>query len=237
MLNKNCCPSHMVESVLRVEGSEIHYTRCSECRSIWLDRDEVRDLDFNYDQKSKSGISDFRCPRCRDKFLEIIVTPDNKPDVYQCRKCNGIRLESEWVGRSQEEKPAENSFEYFLRSLSAVFNRELNLKKSTKLPSGFKVKNSIKTDYKCPACKSMLSDYSVYERDESKCSDLDICDNCYGIWLDKEDMISSGNIKGKKLHVDFDNIIPTERTCPKCKNIKLVSLKYKETGNGNRLLP
>lgn len=229
MLSKNCCHSNLNGAVIRVDGNEVPYSICSKCESIWLDREEAVKISSVYCGNNKNLISDFQCPRCRDIFLETVNFSSCKQlKTYQCRKCSGIRIDSGNLKKLPKAIEICNPFDDFVQTLSSIFNRELSRKKSNKLPPSFKINKTEETDYKCPECRSRLSSFQVYENDPENVSEFDICDSCYGIWFDKDDMVARREGSKKSLQIDMDNITPTERTCPKCKNIKLVSLKYLE---------
>ena len=229
MPEKQCCHANLAVAVLRVAGEDVPYSVCSHCGNIWLDMDSAQRLDVAYCASSEQTVSDFQCPRCREVFLETcrdFVLPGL--EVYQCRKCSGIRIHAGSLQRLPQENTAAGLFARFLYTLSGSLNREVTRKRAHKLPSGFSVNRKETTDCKCPCCDAPLSRYRLAGTDPGQEAEFDICDTCYGIWLDKEDMQAGRPDGGEKLHVDMDVITPTQRTCPKCKDIKLVSLKYRE---------
>ena len=130
MQSKNCCHSNLNETVLRVKGKDVTYSICSKCEDIWLDMEEVIKLNSEYDNKIKTQISDNRCPRCRDVFLEVIKKSTDKGlKISQCRKCSGIKIDSRGIGIVPEQSENQNPFEEFVHSLSRTFNKERNKKK------------------------------------------------------------------------------------------------------------
>lgn len=229
MSNKNCCHSNLNSAVIRVDRKDVPHSICSKCDSVWLDMEEVLKLNSEYGGNDINTVSDFRCPRCRDIFLETVSHSSFKElNICQCRKCSGIKISADNLKSLPKDIKAHNPFDKFLMTISRTLKREFTRKKSAKLPPSFNINKTEETDYKCPACRSALSGYEVYENDPENFAYFDICDSCYGIWFDKDDMVNSREVSGKSLNIDMDNITPTERTCPKCTNIKLVSLKYKE---------
>ncbi len=229
MFDKNCCHSNLRGYASRVDGNEIPYSICETCKSIWLDREEAIKLRSKYSEEKSNMISDYFCPRCGDNFLETIKDDFVEGlSIHQCRKCNGIRINLLDPEKTMIKKSGNELFYSFINTLSDSFNREINRKQSHKLPLSFKISKTEETDNKCPACSAKLSNYRVHENDGESEVEFDICDSCYGVWFDKEDMVSHRSGLEKKLNIDLDNIAPTDRTCPKCRDIKLVSLKYKE---------
>lgn len=225
----NCCHSNLSEYAIRIKGKDLAYSSCNKCSNIWIDMEDVYGLNSEYDNSKKRLVSNFPCPRCREIFLESVdLINDEKLKLLQCRKCSGIKMDLR--GYKLPPKFQINSdLEEFVDTLSGAFGRELGQKKIKKLPPEFKIQNSEETDYKCPSCSSMLTKYSTVDEIPGKGAEFEICDSCFGIWLDREDMVRKNlSRKMKKLNVDMDNIMPTKRTCPKCKNTTLVSLKYKE---------
>jgi len=100
--------------------------------------------------------------------------------------------------------------------------------KKNKLPASFSVENARETDFKCPSCEAALTLYRVFDRDKQVGADFEICDICYGIWLDKEDFQSKeSRTDGTALEVDFESIAPGQKACPKCRDISLISMKFK----------
>ena len=228
-ISGSCCHSNLSEFLIRINGKDISYFSCRKCDNIWIDMEDIYKLNSEYDNTRKLLVSDYSCPRCRDTFLESVdFINDKKLKLFQCRKCSGIKMDL-----LRYNMPSDFSIttdlEEFIETLSGGFRRELVKKKVNKLPSGFKIRNSEETDCKCPSCSSRLTRYSVFDKKPENGSEFEICDSCFGIWLDKEDMLRSRSSETiQKLNVDMDNIMPTKRTCPKCRNITLVSLKYKE---------
>ncbi len=226
---KNCCQTNLSEFLIRMNGRDISYSNCTKCENIWIDMDEVNKLNSEYDNAKKLLVSDYNCPRCNEIFLESVdLIKDKKLKIFQCRKCSGIKIDiKKYILPTNFS--VENSLEEFIDTVSASLRRDMDQKKVKKLPTDFKISKSEETDYKCPSCKGILTRYNVYDNKPEDGFEFEICDHCFGIWLDREDMVKERILKtSKKLNIDLDNIMPTKRTCPKCKNITLVSLKYKE---------
>jgi serine phosphatase RsbU (regulator of sigma subunit) len=222
------CRQHLTEQALQIKAGIIRYFLCNQCTGIWLDQAGDQ-LQAGYDRIGKSQISDYPCPRCKNIFLESVGHLE-KFDMksYQCRKCSGLRIES-WNKIDWQDAAGDSPLLDFLSNLGLVYKHKQYKKKVHRLPKGFKVENARETDYKCPGCSHTLTLYHVFAVESARGADFEICDRCFGIWLDKEDLVYRQKIPGKDiLSVDMDTIVPTNRTCPKCRNIKLVSLKFNE---------
>lgn len=223
----------MKEQALQLKEGLIHYFLCSECRSIWLDQAEVKILNAAYEDTGQSYISEYSCPRCKNIFLESVEHLEKAGfSSFQCRKCSGLRID-DWnktLDDGIEDQEAKDTpLMQFLFNVRLIHKHELYKKKIHKLPGGFKVENARKTDYKCPGCESPLTHYHVYETNLEQGADFEICDQCFGIWLDEEDLVNRKESPDKdRLTVDMNTILPTGRTCPKCRDTKLVSMKFKE---------
>jgi serine phosphatase RsbU (regulator of sigma subunit)/Zn-finger nucleic acid-binding protein len=230
---KKNCRKPLKQQAVQLKEGVIHHFLCDECQSIWIDQAEVKKLNAGYEDTGKSSISEYACPRCKNIFLELT---DHLEKVgfssYQCRKCSGLRIDA-WDKTLDGKDDAHDSFDSplmeFLADIRLIHKREMHKKKINQLPGGFKVKDARKTDYKCPGCGIPLTHYHVFETNLERGADFEICDQCFGIWLDKEDLVNREEKPGKdKLTVDMDTILPTGRTCPKCRDTKLVSMKFKE---------
>lgn len=224
------CHNTLNQQAIRVKEGVINYFLCSECYKIWLDQEEVKTLNAEYRSTGKSNLSDYSCPRCKNIFLESAGHLDAVGvDTYQCRMCGCLRID-QW--NKEIDTPAEEGVSPildFLINIRLVYMRERHKKKDTQLPKGFKVENAHKTGFKCPGCGNILTGYHVVEENRERGADFEICDDCFGIWLDKEDREQGRNTEAQNiLNVDMDTILPTERTCPKCKDTKLVSMKFNE---------
>lgn len=228
-LNKNC-RSTVTEHIIQLKEGIIHYFLCNECYSIWLDQAEVNNLNAGYSNTRRLHVSDYPCPRCKNIFLESVEHLKSvNMNSFQCRKCNGLRIESRGKEFDFQDEPRDTPLLDFLYNVRLVYRHEMHRKKANQLPKGFKIENAQKTDFKCPNCSHPLTHYHVFETNLERGADYEICDECFGIWLDREDLVNDKRAADKdKLTVDMDTIFPTNRTCPKCRNTKLVSMKFRE---------
>ena len=226
---KHCCHTNLSELMIRIKGDNISYSICRKCNNIWTDMEEVIKMNSEYDNAKKLLVSDYSCPRCKDIFLESVdLINDKKLNIFQCRKCNGIKVDLKRYTITTDFS-VNTYLEEFIDTVSASLRRDMDKKKVKKLPVDFKISKSEEIDYKCPSCNSDLTRYNVYDIKPEDGSEFEICDKCFGIWFDREDLVKERILKTtKKLNIDMDRIMPTKRTCPKCKNITLVSLKYEE---------
>jgi serine phosphatase RsbU (regulator of sigma subunit)/transcription elongation factor Elf1 len=228
-LKKNC-RSTLTEHIIQLKEGIIHYFLCNECYGIWLDQADVNNLGAGYGSTKKIHVSDYPCPRCKNVFLESVKLLEKfKMKSFQCRKCNGLRIETRSKELDFQDEHRDTPLLAFLYNVQLVYKHEMYRKKANQLPKGFKIENAQKTDFKCPNCSHSLTQYHVFETNLERGADYEICDECFGIWLDKEDLVDGKSVSDKdRLTVDMDTILPTNRTCPKCRNTELVSLKYKE---------
>lgn len=226
------CHNTLNQQVIRVKEGVINYLLCNECYKIWLDQAEVKTLKAGYRNTGKSDLSAYSCPRCKNIFLESAAHLDAVGiETYQCRKCGCLRID-QWnkeIDTPDGEGASDSPLLDFLKNIRLVYMRERHKKKATQLPRGFQVENAQKTGFKCPGCGNALTHYHVTEQNRERSADFEICDHCFGIWLDSEDR-AQGEQPGNNnvLTVDMDTVLPTERTCPKCRDTKLVSMKFNE---------
>jgi Zn-finger nucleic acid-binding protein len=85
------------------------------------------------------------------------------------------------------------------------------------------------TSDECPACGNALNQYRIFGMD------FEGCPKCKGIWLIKDELrklknkVEDGSLRW--LNTEIENIekagvIPTRRSCVKCKDVKLVSVIF-----------
>lgn len=226
------CPScHKSMHEVTINFHQVDYLcySCESCLSFWLDHNSVARFDGSRMQTRKEHVADVRCPRCKNVYLDRYSLPDATGFfIEKCRRCSGMIIRK--VEKNKDLKlENKNHFINFIESLYHYSDHERQVKKARALPASFKIHTSEETDFSCPGCANHLTKYSLSEHSEADMVDFDICDFCFGIWLDREDLGQRAMIKKENmLEVDYDSIMPTRRNCPKCADTKLVSLKFKD---------
>jgi serine phosphatase RsbU (regulator of sigma subunit)/Zn-finger nucleic acid-binding protein len=212
---------------VEVDGDSVSYHFFKDGPTLWIDGPEFSKL-------KTTGLREYpppilRCPRCCDILLIEVVFPGN-PDTtsFQCRRCNGILI------RLLPSDPAYGLFTGetgLTRFLNAVLDDLRNLwqrQSSHRLPETFTVERKTATEHSCPHCGHGLSCYRVSDSLTHASSDFDLCDRCHGIWLDREDLLKpEARHTMLSLSADLDSLITSDRTCPKCCDANLSTMKFK----------
>lgn len=203
----------------------ITYYVCVPCAQLWIPGEIAEELKLDH-PKEKHGISEQFCHVCDNVFLEdVVVRPDFPLKTIQCRKCLGVKVYCD-DSLLQHRLPLSDPFGEFLTKVGLFRRQELAIQKKTQFPASFRVKDARETDFRCPACSKALTLYNVQCANVMSKADFEICDGCFGIWLDSDDMHAKPG--GKSLEVDYESIAPGGRTCAKCREINMITMKFRD---------
>jgi len=228
MLCQSCNASLAPKSVAMDTG-DLPFLQCGACAYLWLAGEQVGRLQPDFDGDHEKAISDFSCPDCPATFLESARVRGYELTLSCCRKCAGMRvaLDSNW--NEQSMAPGSGPFGDFVAATALVSRLERQARKTVQLPATFHVENAQPTDLKCPCCATPLTCYHVRDDKKAAAGIFEICDECFGIWLDKDDLLGHGGSgAAATLEVDFETIKPSSRTCPECRDISLIAMQFRE---------
>ena len=213
----------------QIENRELGYQWCDPCSIIWLDGGGAGHVAMNESSPQKQA-SDVPCPQCRTIFLETQFLDTHQKMAFQsCRRCSGVKLlySGELLKLCMEL--GNESLGAFLASVRLWRSQEKSFKKTNQLPATFNIEKEEETDFKCPTCTAALTRYMTFDKRKDAGAEFEICDACFGIWLDKEDLLQHERKREvKHLEVDFESISPSHRVCPKCRDINLVVMCFKD---------
>jgi serine phosphatase RsbU (regulator of sigma subunit) len=219
------------ERAIQLQENVINYFSCNGCKEIWVDGIEIEKLEVDSIINKVLNPSDFSCLRCKNIFMDELDHSSHKElEFFQCRKCKGLKIHIGDLSPQQINNlhPENRNIHNFIAGVARIFKQKLDLKRVRRLPSYFKTKELKETNHKCPQCSTTLTLYAVSDPTKSTKAEFDICNSCHGIWIDKEDFRKSKKIPASRaLFVDFQSVIPSTRSCPKCQNTKLVAMKFK----------
>lgn len=223
------CGGKLSQRWVTLNQLEVTHFLCETCGRVWLDEPKCRQLNVVIPAESIRDLTDFRCPRCVSKFLERVApAPSMDVEMAQCRHCGGLLMNVMDGVLDQSIALADDAFGSFITDLALLRKLARQKLQRHQLPESFGVENARETDYKCPSCDAALTLYRVFDRTTRATADFEICDACFGIWLDKDDLVNKdGASRGSRLEVDFESITPSQKACPKCRDITLISMRFK----------
>ncbi len=133
-----------------------------------------------------------KCPVCKNVVLKLSNLEDSLP-VRQCRSCGGYWLRA-------------NDYARWLKSQTpGSFEEEKTKEASTRFPVAESNQTAI-----CPDCGHFLRKYKISAKVDFH---LDRCNNCNGVWLDKNEWEA---LKAGDLHDEINQIF----TAPWQQNIQ-----------------
>ena len=218
------CNAEMTRTPVALgETRECH--TCMDCGSLWVETGAPLDDDHVRLQKT----SEYPCPTCDGVFLEALsLSAGQKVTTSGCRGCDGLYVagkDEELLEHGLEEIP---DLAQLITAVGLIFSHERGRRRKNQLPASFHVENARTTDYKCPGCDHPLTLYHVYDRDKAAGAEFEICDHCFGIWLDRHDQRDQDGRASLGLQVDYETVKPANRTCPKCRDVNLIALHFRD---------
>ena len=246
------CNSEMINNLVQTKNDQISYDICEACGSLWLDAGELDKMAFQvegsieYSSKDKiegDSESSKKCPRCEDTALDKVSFIGSDIALGRCRNCQGFWMdggELDLINKELEEiMPVEGKgFSEFVNNLHLPYWHKRVRRKSSETDFDIEVppikgaKLKSETEFVCPACGANLSLYTIFH------IEVEGCPKCKGIFLDKDELrtLKDRATKGswKTLRwmddeveaMDNANAMPSNRQCPKCEGVKLVSASF-----------
>jgi uncharacterized protein len=251
----NClnCNTEMTNNLVETKNDEISYDMCEACGSLWLDSGELDkianqvtgSIEFCSTDKVEANSEKTKsCPRCGDMALEkVSFLGDDDIILDHCKNCLGFWLDSNeltLINKDLEKiMPIQGKgFSEFIKNVHVPYWHKRIKRKSSEtdfknevLPiKGAELKSS--TSHVCPSCNSRLDLYKIFG------IEVDGCQTCKGIWLDKDELRklkdSAENDPWTTLRwmddeleaIEMAQALPSKRLCPKCDGEKLVSTTF-----------
>ena len=246
------CNSEMMNNLVQTKNDQISYDICEACGSLWLDAGELDKMAFQvegsieYSSRDKIGgdsESSKKCPRCEDTGLDKVSFIGSDIALDRCRNCGGFWLdggELDLINKELEEiMPVEGKgFSEFVNNLHLPYWHKRVKRKSSQTDFEIEVppikgaKLESETEYVCPACSAKLNLYTIFR------TKVEGCPKCKGVFLDKDELrtLKDKATKGSwntlrwmddELEaIDKANAMPSNRSCPKCKEVKLISTSF-----------
>jgi len=246
------CKTEMMNNLVQTKNDQISYDICEGCGSLWLDAGELDKMAFQvegsieYSSKDKiEGDSELlkKCPRCEDAALDKVSFIGSDIGLDRCGNCGGFWLdggELDLINKELEQiMPVEGKgFSEFVNNLHLPYWHKRVKRKSSEtdfdveVPPIKSAKLKSETEYVCPACSAKLNLYAIFR------IEFEGCPKCKGVFLDKgelrklKDKATKGSWKTLRWMddeveaIDKANAMPSNRSCPKCKEVKLVSASF-----------
>ncbi|MDJ0839720.1 MAG: SpoIIE family protein phosphatase [Acidobacteriota bacterium] len=213
----------MRKTSVQLDDRAVPYFVCDDCRILLVEGEVTTNLSQDHPIQ-RGDASDRPCPDCDDVVLE--ATKGLPGEALSCRRCGLLEVT---LGENWPCDEANGPLAELLNAAALVMQTERNRKQKVQLPGAFHVEASGATDFKCPCCEKALTRYKVFDKNKSAPADFEICDRCFGIWLDREDHLARSQDKQTvQLTVDFESIQPAARACPKCRDINLVAMRFRQ---------
>ena len=241
------CGTEMMNNQVSTKNDLIFYDMCEKCGSLWLDQGELDKMAFqvkgSIEYCSQEPVEEpekqiRKCPRCDNSNL-YRVRFLNSTDIIlnHCRDCGGFWLDGGELDLIDKELAkimpvSGKGFSDFVNNVHVPYWYKRIKRKSTEtdtqvqvLPiKGAKLEGT--TSDPCPGCGKPLDEYAVFSMR------FEGCPACKGIWLFKDELrrlknkVEHGSMRW--LNDEINNIektsaVATQRACPKCKSVKMVS--------------
>jgi Zn-finger nucleic acid-binding protein len=246
------CNSEMINNLVQTRNHQISYDICEACGSLWLDAGELDKMAFQvegsieYSSRDKieaDAESSKKCPRCEDTPLDKVSFIGSDVALDRCRNCGGFWLdggELDLINTELEEiMPVEGKgFSEFVNNLHLPYWHKRVKRKSSQTDFEIEVppikgaELESETEYVCPACSARLNLYTIFR------TKVEGCPKCKGVFLDKDELrtLKDRATKGswntlrwmddEVEAIDKANAMPSNRSCPKCKEVSLVSVSF-----------
>jgi len=221
------CQGVFLEKSLQLDADAIQYWVCDGC-SLFLVPGLSLHVLLPDTLLERIQASNKSCPVCTGIFLETTDRALAGKALLHCRKCRLLEIDREPGWSPSNETTEKDRLEEFLDAAVLLLQHEQQQHKTHQLPAAFQVEDAQNTDLKCPCCVTALTRYRVFDARKEAAADFEICDTCFGIWLDRDDLLGCHVPRQEeRLEVDFTTIQPSSRTCPKCRDINLVALRFR----------
>lgn len=202
-----------------MDQGEVSFNLCEDCRQFGVSGAVLGQLGV---QVMLGAPSNRHCPHCDGVLLDF--AKDLPGSAASCRRCGHLELILDPKRQPDEQRDPLGEL---LDAAAMLLRHQQQQRRSTQLPAAFHVENAQETDLKCPACDHALTRYRVHDKNKDAPGDFEICDGCFGIWLDREDFLHRpDHSDALRLEVDHHSIQPSSRICPKCRDTKLFLMKF-----------
>lgn len=244
------CGTEMITNRVITKKDQISYDMCEKCGSLWLDAGELDKMAFKVggsieyceqDKEPEPEQKVLKCPRCDDSVLSRVKFLEcDDIFLHYCRNCGGFWLDGGELNLIDQElariMPVQGKgFSDFVNNVHVPYwfkhvkTRSSETDFHVAVPPIKGATLEKETADVCPACGHTLSDYTAFSMH------FEGCPKCKGIWLVRDELRKLKNkVEDGLLHwmnAEIDNIeqtsvISSQRSCVKCKTIKLVSVKF-----------
>ena len=244
------CNDEMINYLVQAQEDQISYDVCEACGSFWLDANELNkmafqvegDIEFCSTEKADDvSEGDKNCPRCENTVLNKVHFLDCSDIILdRCGNCMGIWLDGGELDLINNElegiMPIQGKgFSGFVNNTHLPYwykkirrkSSEVDFEVEVPVLKGAKLKSE--TTSECPSCNTKLNLYEIYK------IQLEGCPACKGLWLDNDELRKLKDSVEQTAWQDFRwwddeteaidkaRSIASKCTCPKCKDIKLLS--------------
>lgn len=246
----------MINNLVVTKRGKISYDVCEKCGSLWLDKGELDKMAFDvegsieYSSKESAQTKEGqkKCPRCEEIDLTNVYFLGYSDILLDyCPNCGGFWLdggEISLINKKLEEitDVKGKGFSEFLNNIHLPYWFKRIKRKSTKTDYRVDVlplKDATlqkETDLRCPFCQASLNQYKIGN------ITIEGCPQCKGLWLNKEELqklekkrISQPWSSLPWLEDEIDSIDKaagkeSKRFCPNCKDEKLISVNFGDSG-------
>lgn len=247
------CGTEMVNNLVLHAEEHIAYDMCPECGSLWLDAGELDKIAYQVEgsiefssQEPAEGAHEAsrECPRCEGIELDKVSFIGSDEIVLdRCGNCGGFWLdggELDLINRELEDiMPVQGrGFSDFVNRAHVPYVQKRVWARSTEtdfavdVPPVQAAEREGPTDHACPACDGDLARWMAFG------TGFEACDQCRGMWLDKDDLKDLKDRAERGPWTDLrwmDDEIeaiedPTamlsDRYCPRCEESRLLAASF-----------
>ncbi len=255
------CDEQLINHIVRTTDREVNYYLCPSCESLWLPRgqlDRMADqVDGSIELSPRTDMNaevkpNRPCPACQSGPMKSVHFLEYTNVLLDyCEHCEGFWLDEDELEEVNEElnkimDVQEKGFADFINDIHRPYWRrrireedETDVDQSEKSdtdPKKFQpVRNATwisSSNMTCPACETLLERYEAFR------IELEGCPNCYGMWLNDDELRQlKDRAEGKKwtdlqwvddeleaLHSSYG--MPSHRPCPDCDDRNLVTVQF-----------
>jgi Zn-finger nucleic acid-binding protein len=240
----------MMNNQVSTKNDLVSYDMCEKCGSLWLDEGELDKMAFHVEGSIEYCSQDpveepekqmRKCPRCDNANL-YRVRFLNSTDIilHHCKECGGFWLDGGELDLIDKQLAkimpvSGKGFSDFVNNVHVPYWYKRIKRKSSETDTQVQVppikgaKLGRTTADQCPGCGIPLDEYTVFS------TTFEGCPACKGMWLFKDELrrlknkVEHGSMRW--LNDEINNIektsaVATKRACPKCKNVKMVSVLF-----------
>jgi len=240
----------MMNNQVSTKNDLISYDMCEKWGSLWLDAGELDKMAFQVEGSieycSQETVAEpekqmRKCPRCTNSNL-YRVRFLNCTDIilHHCKDCGGFWLDGGELDLIDKELAkimpvSGKGISDFVNNVHVPYWYKRIKRRSSEtdaqvqvLPiKGAKLEGT--TSDPCPGCGKPLDEYTVFSMR------FEGCPACRGIWLYKDELrrlknkVECGSMRwlnDEINSIEKTSAVATKRGCPKCRNVKLLSVLF-----------